>query len=118
MCAISSKTWANVAWPRPASGVEGCAEMRMAVDQQRIEDALYIGRAPSVGHERQLLNLLGLGLMVNGIAMLHHRRRLEHPPTHLAAQIAVHHESNGVRTRRRSRSGGILIGHQAGRAST
>jgi hypothetical protein len=50
-----------------------------------IEDSLYIGRAHSVGHQRQLLNLLGFGLMVNGVAMLHHRRRLEQPPTDLAA---------------------------------
>ncbi|MBA3652572.1 MAG: hypothetical protein H0W70_00070 [Actinobacteria bacterium] len=50
-----------------------------------IEDSLYIGRAHSVGSKRQLLNLLGYALMVNGIATLHHRRRLEQPPTDLAA---------------------------------
>ena len=33
-----------------------------------IEDSLYIGRAHSVGHQRQLLNLLGYALIVNGIA--------------------------------------------------
>jgi hypothetical protein len=50
-----------------------------------IEDSLYIGRAHSIGHERQLVNLLGYGLMVNGIAMLQRRRRLEQPPTAVAA---------------------------------
>jgi hypothetical protein len=45
-----------------------------------IEDSLFIGRAHSIGHERQLVNLFGYALMVNGIAMLQRRRRLEQPP--------------------------------------
>jgi hypothetical protein len=32
-------------------------------------DSLYLGRAHSVGHARQLANLLGYALMVNGLAL-------------------------------------------------
>ena len=45
-----------------------------------IEDSLHIGRAHSIGHKRQLLNLLGNALMGQRIA-LSQRRRLEQPPT-------------------------------------
>jgi len=38
-------------------------------------DSLYLGRAHSVGHARQLVNLLGYALMVNALALHRHRRR-------------------------------------------
>jgi hypothetical protein len=41
---------------------------------RNIEDTLWIGRAHSIGHARQHLNLLGYALMVNGLA-LHRCRR-------------------------------------------
>lgn len=47
-----------------------------------VEDSLYIGRAHSVGHARQHLNLLGFALMVNSLALYRHRQR---PPESLAA---------------------------------
>jgi hypothetical protein len=34
-----------------------------------VVDSLYLGRAHSVGHSRQLANLLGYALMVNGLAL-------------------------------------------------
>jgi hypothetical protein len=40
-----------------------------------IEDSLWIGRAHSLGHARQHLNLLGYALMVNGLALHRHRKR-------------------------------------------
>ncbi len=40
-----------------------------------LEDTLYLGRAHSLGHRRQQLNLLGYALMVNSIALGEHRRR-------------------------------------------
>ena len=40
-----------------------------------IDDSLWIGRAHSVGHARQHLNLLGYALMVNGLALRRHQRR-------------------------------------------
>jgi hypothetical protein len=46
---------------------------------RNLDDTLWLRRAHSVGHERQLLNLLGYALMVNGIALHRHRRR--HPTT-------------------------------------
>jgi hypothetical protein len=49
---------------------------------RNIEDTLWIGRAHSIGHARQHLNLLGYALMVNGLALLRHRR---HRPNELAA---------------------------------
>jgi hypothetical protein len=44
---------------------------------RNLEDTLWIGRAHSVGHARQLLNLLGYALMVNGLALHRHRRRTQ-----------------------------------------
>jgi hypothetical protein len=49
---------------------------------RNLDDTLWLGRAHSVGHRRQLLNLLGYALMVNGLALHRHRRR---HPTALAA---------------------------------
>ena len=40
-----------------------------------VVDSLYLGRAHSVGHARQLVNLLGFALMVNSLALLLHRAR-------------------------------------------
>lgn len=45
-------------------------------------ESINRGRAHSLGHERQLLNLLGYALMVNGLALHQHRRR---QPTAIAA---------------------------------
>ena len=41
---------------------------------RNVEDALWIGRAHSIGHARQRLNLLGYALIVNGLALHRHRR--------------------------------------------
>jgi hypothetical protein len=41
---------------------------------RNLEDTLWLGRAHSIGHARQLLNLLGYALMVNGLALHHHQR--------------------------------------------
>lgn len=49
---------------------------------RNLDDTLWLRRAHSVGHQRQLLNLLGYALMVNGLALHRHRRR---HPTALAA---------------------------------
>lgn len=38
-------------------------------------DTLYLGRAHSIGHARQHVNLLGYALMVNALALHQHRRR-------------------------------------------
>jgi hypothetical protein len=39
-----------------------------------IDDTLYLGRAHSLGHARQHLNILGFALMVNSLALAHHQR--------------------------------------------
>ena len=36
---------------------------------RELEDTLWLGRAHSLGHRRQLLNLLGYALMVNSVAL-------------------------------------------------
>jgi len=41
-----------------------------------LDDSLYLGRAHCVGFARQLVNLLGYALMVNGLALEHRHRRL------------------------------------------
>ena len=51
---------------------------------RNIEDSLWIGRAHSIGHARQHLNLLGYALMVNGLALHRHRHR-RHRTHQLAA---------------------------------
>ncbi len=42
---------------------------------RNLEDTLWLGRAHSIGHLRQQLNLLGYALMVNGLALHRHTRR-------------------------------------------
>lgn len=44
-----------------------------------LDDTLWLTRAHSVGHLRQLVNLLGYALMVNGLTLLDHRRRADVP---------------------------------------
>jgi hypothetical protein len=41
---------------------------------RNLEDTLWLGRAHSIGHARQHLNLLGYALMVNGLALHRHQR--------------------------------------------
>ena len=48
-----------------------------------IDDSLWLGRAHSLGHARQHLNLLGYALMVNALAL--HRHRNARAPDRLAA---------------------------------
>lgn len=48
-----------------------------------IDESLWIGRAHSVGHARQHLNLLGCALMVNGLALHRYQHRA---PDQLAAR--------------------------------
>ena len=45
-----------------------------------LDDSLWLRRAHSLGHDRQLLNLIGYALMVNGLALHQHRRRQHQPP--------------------------------------
>jgi hypothetical protein len=45
-----------------------------------LEGTLWLGRAHSLGHSRQLLNLLGYAVMVNSLALPRHHR-----PAQLAA---------------------------------
>ena len=48
-----------------------------------MDDSMWLGRAHSLGHARQRINLLGYALMVNSLALLElHRQR---PPGALAA---------------------------------
>ncbi|MDX6584612.1 MAG: hypothetical protein QOI10_3796 [Solirubrobacterales bacterium] len=49
-----------------------------------LDDSMWLGRAHSVGHARQLVDLLGFGLMVNSLA-LHRRRGALEPPGELPA---------------------------------
>jgi hypothetical protein len=42
-----------------------------------LDDSLWIGRAHSVGHERQHLNLIGFALTVNSLARARHRKRAQ-----------------------------------------
>ncbi|MGI8775028.1 MAG: hypothetical protein ACR2KQ_08460 [Actinomycetota bacterium] len=42
-----------------------------------LDDSMWLARAHSVGHARQLLNLIGYALVVNGVALAEHRARRE-----------------------------------------
>jgi hypothetical protein len=56
---------------------------REAIGARPLEaDLADLGRAHSVGHRRQHLNILRFGLMVNSLAIANHRRRR---PAELAA---------------------------------
>lgn len=49
-----------------------------------LDDTHYLRRAHSVGHERQLVNLVGFGLAMNSLALARARQRAG-PPLALAA---------------------------------
>ena len=42
---------------------------------RHLDDTIWLGRAHSIGHDRQHLNLLGYALIVNALALHRHRRR-------------------------------------------
>ncbi len=42
---------------------------------RHLDDTLWLGRAHSLGHQRQRMNLLGFALCVNAVALHEHRRR-------------------------------------------
>ena len=42
---------------------------------RHLDDTMWLGRAHSVGHTRQHLNLIGFALCVNSIALHQHRQR-------------------------------------------
>jgi hypothetical protein len=46
---------------------------------RHLDDTMWLGRAHSIGHARQRLNLLGFALCVNSLA-LHRHRKLDAPP--------------------------------------
>jgi hypothetical protein len=51
---------------------------------RQLDDSMWLGRAHSVGHERQLVDLLGYALVVNSVAMHRHQAALA-PSGRLAA---------------------------------
>ncbi len=67
--------------PIPPSDPDFRALHRRRNDAESINrglvDSLYLGRAHSVGHARQHVNLLGYALMVNSLALHRHRLRSE-----------------------------------------
>ena len=68
--------------PSPAGAtVRQCNSPVESINRD-LDDTLWLRRAHSLGHQRQLVNLLGYALMVNGLALRHHRQR---PPAALAA---------------------------------
>ena len=52
---------------------------------RNLDDTLFLRRAHSVGHRRQLVNLLGYSLMVNALTILEHQARSGRSPDLLAA---------------------------------
>ncbi len=42
---------------------------------RHLDDTMWLGRAHSVGHARQHVNLLGFAISVNSVALHEHRRR-------------------------------------------
>ena len=52
---------------------------------RNLDDTLWLRRAHSIGHRRQLLNLLGYALMVNSLTVLEHQARSGRSPDLLAA---------------------------------
>ncbi|MDQ3637679.1 MAG: hypothetical protein M3426_06740, partial [Actinomycetota bacterium] len=40
-----------------------------------LDDSMWLGRAHSIGHARQHLNLIGYALMVNSLTIYEHQRR-------------------------------------------
>jgi len=52
---------------------------------RNLDDTLFLRRAHSVGHRRQLVNLLGYALMVNSLTVIEHQARSSRSPDLLAA---------------------------------
>ncbi len=46
---------------------------------RHLDDTMWLGRAHSLGHSRQQLNLLGFALAVNALAVHRHRKRRDEP---------------------------------------
>jgi hypothetical protein len=67
--------------PIPASDPDFARLYRRRNDAESInralDDTLWLGRAHSIGHERQTLNLLGFALMTNSLARARHRQHLD-----------------------------------------
>jgi len=65
--------------PIPASDPDFAALYARRNDSESInrglDDSMWLGRAHSVGHARQHVNLIGYALMVNSLAIFEHRRR-------------------------------------------
>ena len=47
---------------------------------RHLDDTMWLGRAHSIGHARQHLNLLGFALTVNSLALHRHQRHAKHEP--------------------------------------
>ncbi len=64
--------------PIPPDDPDFSALFRIRNDAESInrglDDTMWLRRAHSVGHRRQLLNLLGYALMVNSWALAEHQR--------------------------------------------
>jgi hypothetical protein len=67
-------------WNRRRRVARLAAEMGQL--RRHLDDTMWLGRAHSIGHARQHLNLLGFALTVNSLALHRHRRE---PETVLAA---------------------------------
>jgi hypothetical protein len=50
---------------------------RPASINRHLDDTMWLGRAHSIGHSRQLLNLIGFAITVSALALKHHRERRE-----------------------------------------
>jgi len=49
----------------------------MSPSNDAATNTMWLGRAHSIGHTRQLLNLIGFAITVNALALKHHRERRE-----------------------------------------
>jgi len=65
--------------PIPASDPDFAALYARRNDSKSInrglDDSMWLGRAHSIGHARQHVNLIGFALMVNSLTLYEHRRR-------------------------------------------
>ena len=65
--------------PIPASDPDFAALYARRNDSESInrglDDSMWLGRAHSIGHARQHLNLIGYALMVNSLTLFEHRQR-------------------------------------------
>jgi hypothetical protein len=62
--------------PIPPSDLDFPTLFSRRNDSESLNDTMFLGRARSLGHARQQVEILGWALLVNALTLAHHRQAL------------------------------------------